>query len=214
MARNSASSRVLAELTPAGGDCLLIVDIQNDFLPGGRLPVPQGDQIIDPLNEYIATFTAASLLVAASRDWHPENHCSFQSRGGPWPPHCIQGTPGAQFSSQLDLPRSVHIVSKAISPERESYSDFNGTGLADFLRASGVKRMFIGGLATEYCVLATVDDALHDGFQVALLTDAIRAINVAPDDGKLAIDRMFRAGAIPVAWRTWPDGKRRITVID
>jgi nicotinamidase/pyrazinamidase len=126
----------------------------------------------------------------------------------------VQGTAGAQFVPELALPRGVHIVSKATSPDRESYSDFSETGLADFLRPLGISRMYIGGLATEYCVSATVEDALREGFQVALLTDAIRAINVAPNDGQRAVERMIAAGAVPVAWRTWPDGTRRITVVD
>jgi nicotinamidase/pyrazinamidase len=201
-------------LTPARGDGLLVIDIQNDFLPGGQLAVLEGEQVIPPLNEYIAAFTASSLPIVVSRDWHPVNHCSFRDYGGPWPAHCVQETAGAEFARELALPADAIIVSKATSPDRESYSDFEGTGLGDRLRTSGVRRVFVGGLATEYCVLATVEDALREGFQVALLTDAIRAINVAPSDGARAMERMIRGGAIPVAWRTWPDGARRITVVD
>jgi nicotinamidase/pyrazinamidase len=213
-ASDSATAQAPVDVTPARGDCLLIIDIQNDFLPGGRLPVPEGEQVIEPLNEYIAAFTTSLLPIVVSRDWHPANHCSFRDYGGPWPAHCVQGTSGAEFAQELTVPADVMIVSKATSPERESYSDFDGTGLADQMRSWGVRRVFAGGLATEYCVLATVEDALRDGFQVALLTDAIRAINVAPSDGVRALERMIRAGAIPVAWRTWPDGTHRITVVD
>jgi nicotinamidase/pyrazinamidase len=214
MASNIAFSHSFLELTPGSADCLLIVDVQEDFLPGGRLAVPAGDQIIGPLNKYIAAFTAASGLIVGSRDWHPQNHCSFKSEGGPWPAHCVQGTAGARFSADLALPPCILIVSKATSPDRESYSDFDGTGLGNSLRKSRIARVWVGGLATEYCVLATVEDALREGFQVVLLTDAIRAINVAPLDGERAIERMISGGAIPVAWRTWPDGIARISAVD
>jgi nicotinamidase/pyrazinamidase len=126
----------------------------------------------------------------------------------------VQGTPGAQFVPELSLPRGIHIVSKATLSDRESYSDFSETGLADLLRSLGINRIYIGGLATEYCVLASVEDALREGFHVVLLTDAIRAINVAPSDGQRAMERMIAAGAVLGAWRAWPDGIRRITVVD
>jgi nicotinamidase/pyrazinamidase len=216
MTATTASSYASAKapIAPEIGDCLLVVDIQNDFLPGGSLAVPCGEEVIQPLNDYIATFVASSLPIVASRDWHPAGHCSFRVKGGPWPEHCVQGTFGAEFARELAMPPGVHIVSKATSPDRENFSDFDGTELADYLRSRKVKRVFVGGLATEYCVLATVEDALRGGFQVVLLTDAIRAINVAPTDGERAIERMTRAGAVPAAWRTWPDGTRWITVAD
>jgi nicotinamidase/pyrazinamidase len=214
MTDETESSKKLIELRPSHGDGLLVIDVQNDFLPGGSLAVPHGKEVIQPLNDYIAAFVVSSLPIVASRDWHPAGHCSFRAKGGTWPAHCVQSTYGAEFAHELAMPPGVHIVSKATSPDRENYSDFDGTGLADYLRSRNVKRVFVGGLATEYCVLATVEDALREGFQVVLLTDAIRAINVAPTDGERAIERMTRAGAVPAAWRTWPDGTRRITIAD
>jgi nicotinamidase/pyrazinamidase len=210
----TASSQAPVFLAPAVGDCLLVVDVQNDFLPGGSLAVPRGEEVIRPLNDYLAAFRASSLPIVASRDWHPADHCSFRAKGGPWPAHCVQETFGAQFAQQLAVPPEAHIVSKATLPDRESYSDFDGTGLASRLRTWRVKRVFVGGLATEYCVLATVEDALREGFQVVLLVDAVRAIDVDPSDGERAMQQMIRAGAIPAAWRTGADGTRRITVVD
>jgi nicotinamidase/pyrazinamidase len=214
MTDEAESSKRIIELRLVDGDGLLIIDVQNDFLPGGSLAVPHGKEVIQPLNDYIAAFVASSFPIVASRDWHPVDHCSFRAKGGTWPEHCVQRTFGAEFADELAMPPGVHTVSKATSPDRENYSDFDGTGLAGYLRSRNVKRVFVGGLATEYCVLATVEDALREGFQVVLLTDAIRAINVAPTDGELAMERMIRGGAVPAAWRTWPDGTLRITLAD
>ena len=214
MAADVVISRAPTQVIPTASDCLLVVDIQNDFLTGGSLPVPNGEQVIPPLNEYIMAFIAASLPIIASRDWHPQNHCSFRTQGGPWPPHCVAGTAGAGFAVELALPANAPIISKATSPARESYSDFENTGLSDRLHESRVNRVFVGGLATEYCVRATVEDALRLRFQVVLLIDAIRPLNVEPLDGQRALEQMIHAGAICAMWRTWPDGTRRITVAD
>ncbi|GAB4363507.1 MAG: nicotinamidase [Methylohalobius crimeensis] len=173
-------------------DALIVVDVQNDFLPGGTLAIPEGDQIIPVLNHYIDRFTAEGLPILATRDWHPSHHCSFQSRGGPWPPHCIAETHGAQFPSELCLPSETRIISKATEPEREAYSGFDGTDLDRQLQRLGMKRLFIGGLATDYCVLNTVRDARSCGYQVFLLRDAVRAINVTPGDEQKALDEMQR----------------------
>ncbi|MCS6787354.1 MAG: nicotinamidase [Thiobacillaceae bacterium] len=180
---------------PGPGDALIIVDVQNDFLPGGALAVPQGDAVIAPLNRWIGRFAAAGLPIVATRDWHPADHCSFRTRGGPWPPHCIAGTPGAAFAPQLALPDSALVVSKATAREAEAYSGFAGTDLAARLRALGVKRLYIGGLATDYCVKNTVLDALKEGFAVVLLREATRAVEVQPGDGARAIAAMQAAGA-------------------
>lgn len=176
------------------GDALLIVDLQNDFLPGGALGVPGGDAIIPRLNESIERFHAASLPLFASRDWHPPNHCSFRPQGGPWPVHCVAGTPGAEFAATLLLPAETRIVSKAMQPEPDAYSAFQSTNLADTLRRLDVNRLFLCGLATDYCVVETALDAVRSGFHVVLLTDAIKAIDSQPGDADKALRRMESSG--------------------
>lgn len=185
-------------ISPRPGDALIVVDVQNDFLPGGSLAVPDGDGVVAPLNTLIETFEARGLPIFATRDWHPQNHCSFHARGGPWPPHCIAETPGAQFAAGLRLPASAIIVSKATTPDKDAYSGFGDTELDVLLRKADVQRLFIGGLATDYCVLNTVRDALSLGYEVMLVNDAVRAVNVEPGDGERAIDEMRELGAIPV----------------
>jgi len=180
------------------GDALIVVDLQNDFLPGGALGVRGGDQVIPVLNGYLAAFAASGFPVFATRDWHPADHCSFKARGGPWPPHCIAHTQGAALASLLQLPCSVSIISKAASADADAYSGFQGTDLDRQLKALGATRLLIGGLATDYCVLNTVRDALALGYQVLLLTDAIRAVNVHPGDGENAMREMLAKGAVPV----------------
>ena len=179
-------------------DALIVVDVQNDFLPGGSLAVPEGDRVVPVLNCYIETFAARALPVYATRDWHPTNHCSFAAQGGPWPPHCVAGSPGAAFASALKLPAQTMVVSKAVATDKDAYSGFEGTDLDERLRAQGVRRVFVGGLATDYCVLNTVRDARRLGYEVYLLTDAIRAVNMKPDDGQKAEKEMQRLGAMPV----------------
>lgn len=177
------------------GDALVVIDVQNDFLPGGALGVRDGDQVVPVLNEYLRRFERQRLPVYATRDWHPPTHCSFRSSGGPWPAHCVAGTAGARFAPQLALPVTARIVSKGTRPDEEAYSGFAGTDLADALRAAGARRLFVGGLATDYCVLHTVKDALALGYAVVLLADAIRAVDVAPGDGDTAIAEMVALGA-------------------
>lgn len=188
------------EYSPSKGDALIIIDVQNDFLPGGSLAVPDGDKVVAPLNQYIQIFKKISLPIIASRDWHPINHCSFVNQGGDWPPHCVAGTTGAAFVEELLLPAAVPIISKAISPEKDSYSDFEDTDLDEQLRSLGVHRLFIGGIATDYCVLSTVLDGLQNGYSVFLLTDASRAVDVRPGDGDRAIEKMKRKGAVPLIY--------------
>jgi nicotinamidase/pyrazinamidase len=177
------------------GDALIAVDVQNDFLPGGSLPVPQGDAVVPAMNRYLAAFDARALPVFATRDWHPSNHCSFKAQGGIWPAHCVAATRGAEFASGLALPATAVIISKATMPEGDSYSGFGNTELAARLRACRVTRLFIGGLATDYCVLNTARDALAEGFEVLLLADAIRAVDVKPGDGARAQREMQQLGA-------------------
>ncbi|HEB99096.1 MAG TPA: nicotinamidase [Thiotrichales bacterium] len=182
-------------IRPGRGDALLLVDVQNDFLPGGSLAVPGGDAVIAPLNHCIDRFTRAGLPIFATRDWHPPRHCSFREQGGPWPHHCIAGTPGAAFAADLRLPPDTVVIDKATTTEQDAYSGFEGTDLAARLREAGVLRLFVGGLATDYCVLNTVRDALEEGFAVMLLGDAIRAVDVQPGDGERAIAEMQSLGA-------------------
>ncbi|RLD93439.1 MAG: nicotinamidase [Aquificota bacterium] len=180
------------------GDALVIVDLQRDFLPGGALPVPLGDQVVPVMNVYIRLFRERELPVIATRDWHPPDHCSFRDQGGLWPPHCVQGTPGAEFAEDLDLPEDAIVISKATRSDEEAYSGFQGTALDERLRKLGVRRLFVGGLATDYCVLSTVKDALALGYEVCLLKDAIRAVNVQPGDGERAEKEMESLGAVSV----------------
>ena len=181
-------------------DALIIIDVQNDFCPGGSLAVTGGDEVVAVLNQYIEQFSRAKLPIFATRDWHPENSRHFKIHGGLWPPHCIQGTKGAEFRADLALPDDVVIVSAGMAPDEEGYSGFdgkneNGAGLADLLRARGVERVLVGGLATDYCVKETVLDALRHGFKAVLLEDAVRGVNLRPDDSERAIADMVRAGA-------------------
>ena len=180
---------------PRPGDALLIIDVQNDFLPGGSLAVPDGDAIIVPLNSVIARFQEAGLPIFATRDWHPANHCSFIDNGGTWPVHCVRGTAGAVFTPALALPSNTVIISKDVEPETNSYSGFAETTLQEQLRRQQIVRLFVGGLATDYCVLNTVKDALAAGFQVLVIEEAIRAVNVHPEDGLRAIAVMRDLGA-------------------
>jgi nicotinamidase/pyrazinamidase len=183
------------EISVSPKDALIIVDVQKDFLPGGSLPVPSGEEVIPALNDYISLFKMAKANVFATRDWHPPDHMSFKEFGGPWPPHCVQETEGAQFHPDLKLPENVRVISHSMGPKRESYSGFDGTTLADELRERGVSRIFVGGLATDYCVKNTVLDGLAVEFEVALLTDASRGINVKADDSEKAILAMRAGGA-------------------
>ena len=180
------------------GDALVVVDVQRDFLPGGSLAVPRGDEVVPILNRYIADFVAAGLPVFATRDWHPADHCSFRARGGPWPPHCVQESEGARYAPGLALPKSATIVSKDVEPDQNTYSAFEGGELDARLREAGVRQIFVGGLATDYCVLHTVTDGLARGYDVVLLTDAIRPVEVAAGDGARAEAEMTRRGAVPI----------------
>ena len=177
----------------AGSDALLIVDVQRDFLPGGALAVPEGDQVVPVLASVSGYFSRQRLPVIASRDWHPPDHCSFQAQGGPWPPHCVAGTPGAELDPGLRLPPDTLIVDKAGTSDKDAYSAFEGTELDHRLKRQGVRRLFIGGLVTEYCVLNTAADAIKNGYEVVLINDAIRAIDRA--EGRRAIDTLRASSA-------------------
>ncbi len=194
------------------GDALSATDVQNDFLPGGALGVPGGDKIIPSLNRIIALFHKNNLPLFFTRDWHPPDHCSFQSQGGPWPPHCVQNTPGADFSSGLNIPESAVIISKGIEKDSEQYSTFYGRDAAGHTQSSlmkkfGVRRIFIGGLATDYCVLNSAKDALAGGYEVYVLADAVCAVDVKPGDGRRAVEEMVRCGAKIVTTDRIREGK-------
>jgi nicotinamidase/pyrazinamidase len=179
---------------------LLIVDVQNDFCPGGALAVPEGDQVIAPLNRAAAWVAQRGGLVVASRDWHPRTTRHFKAFGGLWPAHCVQETHGAAFHPDLKLPDGAVIVSKGTSTEDDGYSAFegrtdDGKTLHEVLQAHGVRRLVVGGLATDYCVRASVLDALQHGYEVVVLTDAIRGVNLQPDDSARALQEMQAHGA-------------------
>lgn len=184
----------------AAHSALLIVDVQNDFCPGGALPVPEGDRVVPVLNEYIARFRAAGLPIYASRDWHPPETKHFKDYGGAWPPHCVQNTPGAAFHADLRLPDDVIVVTKGDDPNVDAYSPFEGHTpdgrlFLDSLRARGIEHLYIGGLATDYCVRAAVLDARKAGLRATVLEDAVRGVDVQPGDSERAIREMMAAGA-------------------
>ena len=189
----AAMTRRLDDFQLKAGDALVVVDVQRDFLPGGSLAVEAGDEVVPVLNEYQRRFLSRGLPIFATRDWHPTDHCSFVEQGGRWPPHCVAGTRGAEFAAGLLLPAAAVVISKATLPKQEAYSAFAGGDLARRLRRAGVERLFVGGLATDYCVLETVRDGLAEGFAVVLLVDAVRAVSV--DDGARAVAQMCDLGA-------------------
>lgn len=181
-------------------DALVIVDVQNDFCPGGALGVRDGDRVIPVLNRYAERFAAREAPVFASRDWHPARTTHFQADGGVWPPHCVQGTAGAAFHPALALPPGTTVISKGMDPGEDAYSAFQAetadeATFAVALGERGVQRLFIGGLATDYCVKATALDALKEGFEVVVLEDAVRAVDLAPGDGERALAELSAAGA-------------------
>jgi nicotinamidase/pyrazinamidase len=174
---------------------LIIVDVQNDFFPGGTISVSGGGQVIPFLNDYLKLFTKADASIFATRDWHPPNHLSFKDQGGSWPAHCVQNTQGAKFHPILKLPKNTIVVSKGINPFKDNYSGFEGDELSNTLKNTGIKRVFVGGLTTEYCVKNTVIESLKLGFEAVLLIDAIAGINAKPGDEVNAIDKMVENGA-------------------
>jgi len=184
---------------------LLIVDVQNDFCPGGSLAVPEGDKVVSRLNRYIRVFSKKKWPIFASRDWHTRQTKHFKQFGGPWPKHCVQNTRGAGFHPDLKLPRETIILSKGMDPDRDSYSAFqavdsNGTEFLQLLKALGIEELFVGGLATDYCVKWSVLDALRHGFKVNLLMDTIKGVNIKPKDSEDAVEEMVGRGARKLSW--------------
>jgi nicotinamidase/pyrazinamidase len=183
------------------GDALLLVDPQNDFCPGGALGVAEGDQVMPILSEWAAAAAAAGVPIFVSRDWHPPRTTHFKEYGGVWPPHCVQGTPGAEFHPALRLPSSVLIVSKGMGEAEDAYSAFqardaNGVMLADLLRSRGVQRLYVMGLATDYCVKASALAGLEHGFAVVLVQAGCRAVDLQPGDGHAALSAIQTAGGV------------------
>ena len=176
------------------GDALLIVDVQNDFCPGGALAVNKGDEVVPVLNRWIDEARRTGVPVYASRDWHPRGHISFRERGGPWPPHCIQDSQGARFHPELQLPGSVIKVTKGVRFDQDQNSIFDATGLGSELRQKSIRRLWIGGLAEDVCVLASVLDARRNGFDVVVIQDGTRP--VSPESAESARDQMRGAGAL------------------
>jgi nicotinamidase/pyrazinamidase len=198
-------------------DALLIVDFQNDFTPGGALPVTEGDLIAEPINALAERFD----LVIATRDWHPEHHGSFKGvevdpkgwKGtdppGIWPVHCVQGTDGAELHPTLDRARVDVIIDKGQNPNSQGYSGFQDTELASLLRERGVERLYVTGLATDYCVKNTVLDALSEGFEVTVVDDAIRGVDVNAGDSRSALENMKQAGATVASSKDVLEAARR-----
>jgi nicotinamidase/pyrazinamidase len=178
---------------------LLVVDVQNDFCPGGALGVAEGDRVIAPLNHYIERFAGAGLPIFATRDWHPVKTTHFKAFGGVWPVHCVQGSYGAEFHRALKLGGETVICSKGMESDSDSYSAFDavdvaGMKLSELLQQTGVKRIYIGGLATDYCVKQTALDGRKFGFEVAVLKDAIRGVELKQGDSARALREMLEAG--------------------
>ena len=172
-------------------DALIIVDVQNDFCPGGALAVPRGDEVVPIINQLLEQ----RWLSVATKDWHPADHCSFKAHGGPWPPHSVQGTAGAELHPELAATKIQVVITKGSHPDRDAYSGFQGTELAKLLRESGVNRVVVCGLATDYCVRATAHDALQEGFEVLVLEDVIRGVEVQPGDSQRALEDLRQEGA-------------------
>lgn len=175
---------------------LILVDIQNDFCPSGALAVNEGDQVVPIANRLIPEFP----LVISTQDWHPANHISFKARGGPWPPHCVQGTRGAELHPDVKTDTIAHYFRKASSSEKDDYSEFEGKdaqgrSLDEVIKGHRVDTLYVAGLATDYCVLETVLDGIKHGYEVYPVTDAMRAVNVNADDGAKALQKMAEAGA-------------------
>ena len=174
-------------------EALLIIDLQNDFLAGGALAVPDGDEVIDPVTELIES--GRFDLMVATRDWHPPDHGSFQEQGGPWPPHCVQGSEGAEISRAIPREKIDAVINAGYEPDLEGYSGFEATDLAAVLREQQVDRLTVVGLATDYCVRHTVLDALREGFEVTVDSAGIRGIDAEPGDSERALEEMSAAGA-------------------
>jgi nicotinamidase/pyrazinamidase len=191
----STGGPIADTLQPCFGDALIVVDLQRDFLAGGSLAVPGGDRVLGPVNRWLALFEQRGLPTFAVRDWHPADHCSFRERGGPWPAHCVAGTPGAAFASGLRLPARPRLVSKGTRADRDAQSCFAGTDLEPRLVAAQIRRLYLAGLATDRCILQTAQEARRRRFGVVVPRDAVAAFDADPGDGERALERMQALGA-------------------
>ncbi|MBI2463113.1 MAG: nicotinamidase [Candidatus Spechtbacteria bacterium] len=195
---------------------IIVVDVQNDFCPGGSLPVPNGNEVISALNAVLELAQQLDVLVFASRDWHPAETSHFADFGGVWPTHCVQDTEGAAFHPDLHLPATAHVLSKGTLKDEDAYSAFqgheeqgdDGLSLAEILKTEGVETVWIGGLATDYCVKATALDAVRNGFTTVLLVDACRAVDIHEGDGDRALEEMAQAGV--KLMRTFIDNSQEV----
>ena len=174
---------------------LIVVDIQRDFCPGGALPVTDGDEIIPAVNQLVRAFEKAGLPIFFTRDWHPRNHVSFRDKGGPWPPHCVQNTPGASFHPSLAIPTDAEVIDKGTLQGEDAYSGFQGTDLAHKLHGLHVVQIYVAGLATDYCVKNTVLDGEAQGFETYVITDCVRGVNLKRTDSATALRTMLSRGA-------------------
>lgn len=177
-------------------DALIIVDVQNDFCPGGALAVPRGEEVIPELNRWIYAAQGAGSGIFATRDWHPPDHISFAAQGGPWPTHCVQNTRGAEFHPDLDLLEHIPVISKGVAPADDSYSNFHNTDLDRRLKEHGARRLWIGGLALDYCVKWTALEAAGLGYEVRVIANASRPIRTSPDEIQKTVDQLREAGVI------------------
>ncbi len=176
-------------------DALIVVDMQNDFMPGGALPVPKSDTIIPAVNRYIKLFLEASRPIYFTRDYHPKDHISFKEYGGLWPAHCVAGSKGAELAEALLLPQDNRfIISKGTSKEFDAYSGFQGTILHELLQERGIKRLFLCGVATEYCVYNTAIGAINLGYQTFILKDAIK--DIEEQGSQKVLDTLLNQGAV------------------
>ena len=196
LAKKSVSGPKTTIPQPGRESALLLIDLQNDFFPGGAMGVDGADALLSTINAYIQFFSSHGFPILATRDWHAPDHCSFTEQNGALPVHCVQGSRGAQLHAQLVMPPGTMVISKGTNPQKDAYSGFDATSLSDRLEDLGVKTLYALGLATDYCVKQTVLDGIKLGLQVIVLEDATRGVNRQPEDSQNALQEMSNAGAI------------------
>ena len=197
---------VVGRMVMKNKKALLIIDVQNDFCPGGALGVPLGDKVVPVINKYCKVFSKKKLSVFATCDWHPIRASHFKDFGGSWPVHCLQNSKGAAFHPALKLPKETVVLYKGMDPAQDSYSAFQaedtrGIQFAQLLHMEKITELYVGGLATDYCVKSSVLDALKKSFKVKLLMDAMRGVDVHPGDSERAIKKMLKHGAKKITFK-------------